>query len=178
MFLAEVFQMGTSFVQLYDLISMRIHLCGKNLPKKKKKREKFFVNNILLMHWVNTEKAVWKEWYSKTIKCNLKQCKYFCVPVLRLIWTLLKYLNRAGEKHYTSVSVHTLCSSIWNKTVSKIRLGREAAVRVCSACVSQLMKSWSELWNSIAKLRASSSLVCKERSYLNSIWYCAGYSAE
>lgn len=176
MFLAEVFQMGTSFVQLYDLISMRIHLCGKNLPKKKKKREKIFVNNILLMHWVNTEKAVWKEWYSKTIKCNLKQCKYFCVPVLQgwfeHCWSI------STEKHYTSVSVHTLCSSIWNKTVSKIRLGREAAVRVCSACVSQLMKSWSELWNSIAKLRASSSLVCKERSYLNSIWYCAGYSAE
>lgn len=65
------------------------------------------------------------------------------------------------KAHASQEFRRTLCSSIWNKMVSKIRLGREATFKVCSAWVSQLMKSWRELWKSMAKCRASSNFVCK-----------------
>lgn len=51
----------------------------------------------------------------------------------------------------------TLCSSIWERTVFKIRLGGEAMFKLCSARVSQLINSCREFWNSVARLRASSS---------------------
>lgn len=34
--------------------------------------------------------------------------------------------------------------------------------RLCSASVSQLMKSWREFWKSVARARASSSFACTE----------------
>ena len=46
--------------------------------------------------------------------------------------------------------------------VSRMREAGEAIVRVCSACVSQLMKSCSELWKSVAMARASSNFTCNE----------------
>ncbi len=41
--------------------------------------------------------------------------------------------------------------------VSRMREAGELIVRVCSAWVSQLMKSCSELWKSVAIAKASSS---------------------
>lgn len=60
-----------------------------------------------------------------------------------------------GRQHH-SVTV-TLCSSIWERTVFRIRLGGEAMFKFCSASVSQLINSCREFWNSVARLRASSS---------------------
>lgn len=51
----------------------------------------------------------------------------------------------------------TLCSSICDRTVFRIRLGGEAMFKFCSASVSQLINSCREFWNSVARLRASSS---------------------
>lgn len=54
----------------------------------------------------------------------------------------------------------TLCSSIWASTAARMRLGGGAMFRLCSARVSQLMKSWREFWKSVARANASSSFAC------------------
>lgn len=54
----------------------------------------------------------------------------------------------------------TLCSSIWASTAARMRLGGGATFRLCSASVSQLMKSWREFWKSVARANASSSFAC------------------
>lgn len=54
----------------------------------------------------------------------------------------------------------TLCSSIWASTAARMRLGGGAMFRLCSAKVSQLMKSCREFWKSVARANASSSFAC------------------
>lgn len=56
--------------------------------------------------------------------------------------------------------VLTLCSSIWASTALRMRLAGGAMLRLCSARVSQLMKSCREFWKSVARARASSSFAC------------------
>lgn len=58
-------------------------------------------------------------------------------------------------------STGTLCSSIWASTALRIRLAGGAMFKLCSASVSQLMKSWREFWKSVARASASSSFACR-----------------
>lgn len=53
--------------------------------------------------------------------------------------------------------------------VSRMREAGETVFSVCSACVSQLMKSCRELWKSVASSNASSSLTCDGRQGENNI---------
>lgn len=59
----------------------------------------------------------------------------------------------------------TLCSSIWKRTVSSMRLGGWAMFRVCSAWVSQLMVSCRDVWKPVAKETASSSFAWKAQEF-------------
>lgn len=63
----------------------------------------------------------------------------------------------------------TLCSSIWKRTVSSMRLGGWAMFRVCSAWVSQLMVSCREVWKPVAKETASSNFAWKVQRFNNKI---------
>lgn len=74
--------------------------------------------------------------------------------------------HRGGEKPPLAPSIPrmeplgTLCSSIWASTAARMRLGGGAMFRLCSARVSQLMKSCREFWKSVARANASSSFAC------------------
>lgn len=48
--------------------------------------------------------------------------------------------------------------------VSRMREAGETMFSVCSAWVSQLMKSCRELWKSVARVKASSSFTCRHET--------------
>lgn len=67
----------------------------------------------------------------------------------------------------------TLCSSIWNMMVSRMSEAGETMLMVCSAWVSQLMKSCRELWKSVASFKASSSFTWRHQTSSGSwMWRC------
>lgn len=73
----------------------------------------------------------------------------------KIVVHLFQPVLSKGRQHHSVIV--TLCSSIWERTVFRIRLGGEAMFKFCSARVSQLINSCREFWNSVARLRASSS---------------------
>ena len=84
----------------------------------------------------------------RTTSCFwLRNFNWFPVWSSSIIWSRWAFTSLAK----------TLCSSIWERTVFRIRLGGEAMFKLCSARVSQLINSCREFWNSVARLRASSS---------------------
>lgn len=149
MLLTEILQVGSSFVQLYDLLPVRIYFIGKDLSPKEE--------GGTVRHKRKTDPSGNHRWASHKLK--LLPGTKDSVPTTKFTLSAMKTACRLSQ---TELQL-TLCSSIWNKTVSKMRLGREATFRVCSAWVSQLMKSWRELWKSTAKARASSSFTCQDR---------------
>lgn len=100
-------------------------------------------------------KTVFSIWYwffqlDKTVKIA-RNCEKYISFVISVSF----------QRLYNPCTNITLCSSIWKTMVSRMREAGETMLSVCSAWVSQLMKSCKELWKSVASLSASSSLTCE-----------------